>query len=71
MGSPNIIFILVDDLGDHELSCAGNTFNETPHINALARGGMTFYSSLRRRARLLTDAGSADDGSRARSHGHH
>ncbi len=41
-GSPNIIFILVDDLGEHELSCAGNTFNETPHIDALARGGMTF-----------------------------
>ena len=42
MGSPNIIFILVDDLGEHELSCAGNTFNETPHIDALARGGVTF-----------------------------
>ena len=41
-GSPNIIFILVDDLGDHELSCTGNPFNETPHIDALAANGMTF-----------------------------
>ena len=40
--APNIVFILVDDLGDHELSCAGNPFNETPHIDALARGGVTF-----------------------------
>ena len=41
-GAPNIVMILVDDLGDHELSCAGNPFNETPHIDALAEGGMTF-----------------------------
>lgn len=41
-GSPNIIMILVDDLGDHELSCRGNSFNQTPHIDALAEGGMTF-----------------------------
>ena len=40
--SPNIIFILVDDLGDQELACAGNPFNETPHIDALAANGMTF-----------------------------
>ena len=40
--APNIIFILVDDLGDQELACAGNPFNETPHIDALAAGGMTF-----------------------------
>ena len=40
-GSPNIIFIL-DDLGDQELGCRGNSFNETPHIDKLAQNGMTF-----------------------------
>ena len=39
---PNIIFILVDDLGDQELACRGNTFNETPHIDKLAAQGLTF-----------------------------
>ena len=37
---PNIIFILADDLGWAELGCYGNTFNETPHLDRLARGGI-------------------------------
>ena len=40
--SPNIIFILADDLGWGEPGCYGNTFNETPHIDQLAREGMRF-----------------------------
>jgi arylsulfatase A-like enzyme len=36
---PNIVFILADDLGWSELGCYGNTFNETPHIDRLARNG--------------------------------
>jgi arylsulfatase A len=46
--SPNIIFILADDLGYKDLGCYGNPFNETPHIDALAKAGMRFtqaYSS--------------------------
>jgi len=39
---PNIIFILADDLGWAELGCYGNTFNETPNIDRLARQGMRF-----------------------------
>lgn len=39
---PNIIFILADDLGWSELGCYGNTFNETPHIDALATEGVRF-----------------------------
>ncbi len=39
---PNIIFILADDLGWRELGCDGNTFNETPHLDQLAREGMRF-----------------------------
>ncbi len=39
---PNIIFILADDLGWAELGCYGNTFNETPHLDRLARNGIRF-----------------------------
>ncbi|MCL5278888.1 MAG: sulfatase [Planctomycetes bacterium] len=39
---PNIICILGDDLGWAELGCYGNTFNETPHLDRLAREGLRF-----------------------------
>jgi len=39
---PNIIFVLADDLGWAELGCYGNTFNETPHLDRLAKEGMRF-----------------------------
>jgi len=39
---PNIVFILADDLGWAELGCYGNRFNETPHLDRLARHGMRF-----------------------------
>ena len=39
---PNLIFILGDDLGWAELGCYGNTFNETPNLDTLARDGMRF-----------------------------
>jgi arylsulfatase A len=39
---PNVVFILTDDLGYTDLGCYGNPFNETPHIDSLARGGMKF-----------------------------
>lgn len=42
---PNIIFILADDLGYSELGCYGNTFNETPNIDRLAREGIRFTNS--------------------------
>lgn len=41
-GRPNIVLILADDLGWADLACYGNTFNETPHIDRLAREGMRF-----------------------------
>ncbi|MBD2699964.1 sulfatase [Spirosoma sp. BT702] len=39
---PNIIIILADDLGWHELGCYGNQFNNTPNLDKLAAGGMRF-----------------------------
>lgn len=39
---PNVVFILADDLGARELGCDGNTFNETPHLDRLAREGRRF-----------------------------
>lgn len=41
-GPPNIIFILVDDLGWTDLGCFGSRFYETPHIDRLAAQGMKF-----------------------------
>ncbi len=39
---PNIIYILADDLGWGDLGCYGQAVLKTPHIDALARGGMKF-----------------------------
>jgi arylsulfatase A len=39
---PNIVFILTDDMGYFDLGCYGNPYNETPHIDALAKGGLRF-----------------------------
>ncbi|WP_218106607.1 sulfatase-like hydrolase/transferase [Micromonospora pallida] len=42
---PNVVFISVDDLGWDELGSYGNTFNETPVLDRLARDGMRFTSA--------------------------
>jgi len=39
---PNVVLILVDDLGWMDLSCQGSGFYETPHIDRLAARGMRF-----------------------------
>jgi len=41
---PNIVFILIDDLGWHDVGCNGNTIYETPNVDRLAREGMRFTS---------------------------
>jgi len=42
MTQPNIIFILIDDLGWRDLTCYGSEFYETPNLDRLAAEGMTF-----------------------------
>lgn len=39
---PNLIVILADDLGWADLGCYGNTYNETPNMDRMAREGMRF-----------------------------
>lgn len=42
---PNILFILVDDLGNHDLGYTGSRFYETPNIDKLASEGMVFTNA--------------------------
>ncbi len=42
MNKPNILFILIDDLGWRDLTCYGSTFYETPNLDRLAAEGMRF-----------------------------
>ena len=58
---PNVIVILVDDMGQTDLSCYGSRFYETPHVDQLAKDGVRFtngYSACTvcspTRAALLT-----------------
>jgi arylsulfatase A-like enzyme len=39
---PNIVFILVDDLGYHDLGATGSSFYETPNIDELASKSYQF-----------------------------
>ncbi len=39
---PNVLFILADDLGYHDLSCMNSMYYETPNIDRIAGQGMVF-----------------------------
>ncbi|MEJ7695063.1 sulfatase-like hydrolase/transferase, partial [Daejeonella sp.] len=39
---PNIVLMVVDDMGWTDPSCYGSSFYETPNIDALAKSGMKF-----------------------------
>ena len=39
---PNVVFFLVDDLGQRDVGCYGGSFYETPSIDALAQAGVRF-----------------------------
>ena len=40
--APNIVLVLIDDLGWSDLGCQGNRFHETPHVDRLAKQGVRF-----------------------------
>lgn len=42
---PNFLFIIVDDLGAHDLSCTGSTFYETPNIDRISQAGLNFSNA--------------------------
>ncbi len=42
---PNIVFILVDDMGWADGACFGSKFYQTPQMDALAKSGMRFTSA--------------------------
>lgn len=39
---PNVIFVLIDDMGYGDLSCYGGKTGQSPHIDSLAREGIRF-----------------------------
>jgi arylsulfatase A-like enzyme len=39
---PNVILILADDMGAHDLGCTGSSFYETPRLDRLAAEGIQF-----------------------------
>src|SRR5271163_4579755 len=39
---PNVVLILIDDLGQRDLGCYGSTFYKTPNIDRMAREGVRF-----------------------------
>lgn len=41
-GRPNVVFILADDLGRHQVGCYGSSFYRTPNLDQLSREGMLF-----------------------------
>jgi len=42
---PNLVFILVEDLGGADVGCYGSDPHETPHIDGLARQGIRFTNA--------------------------
>ncbi len=42
---PNIILLLLDDLGWRDFGCYGNSFHETPNLDRLAAEGVRFTSA--------------------------
>ncbi|MDP4646421.1 MAG: sulfatase [Akkermansiaceae bacterium] len=44
-GKPNILFIIIDDMGWKDIGIAGSTYYETPNIDRLAGEGMYFTNA--------------------------
>lgn len=43
--APNIVVVIADDMGVHQLGCYGSGFYETPHIDRLAERGARFTAA--------------------------
>ena len=60
ISQPNIVFILIDDMGYGELACYGNMYHRTPNIDQLGESGIRFTEAYAHptcsptRAALLT-----------------
>jgi len=39
---PNVVLVVIDDMGQRDLGCYGSDYYETPHIDALAAQGVRF-----------------------------
>ena len=42
---PNVIVIMIDDLGRQDLGCYGSKYYRTPHIDQLAKQGVQFSNA--------------------------
>src|SRR5262245_53457796 len=42
---PNVVLILIDDLGRNDLGCYGSTYYRTPQIDNVAKAGMRFTNA--------------------------
>jgi arylsulfatase A-like enzyme len=40
--SPNVVLVVIDDLGQRDLGCYGSSFYRTPHLDRMARDGLRF-----------------------------
>lgn len=45
MRQPNVIFILIDDMGWRDVACCGSTFYETPNLDRMAAEGIRFTNA--------------------------
>ena len=69
---PNVLLILIDDLGWTDLHCQGNERLQTPHIDRLAKQGVRFTDAYAAspvcspvRAAIMTGMAPSTPGTRA------
>jgi arylsulfatase A-like enzyme len=66
---PNLLLLVTDDQRADSLSCAGNSILQTPHIDALAAGGVRFTQSFCTTAICMSSRASILTGLYTRVHG--
>jgi len=66
---PNIIFLMTDDQRADSLGCMGNAIIRTPHIDALAKQGVTFDQAFTTTAICMTSRACVFTGQYAARHG--